>query len=303
MAHHQKEAAIGALAGLLGEFRKGRIADPELEREGLERHARQLSDEWGRRFPGFPHQYFPFTSFRGEYYRGRRDAYLKKIIVRLLGPGNENGKLIVNPACVLGRHARDLALRMRSVRVIATDIDPNGNWIYQHILRAPTPDNFEFVQDSVFAPQVSVTPTAVVFFGACGPVSDGAIDYATGSRARYLICRTCCHDNIGGNTTITRRPAYINWFFRFKNWGFRRMRKMTKYDGFYFSDKYSRSAYPRSQIARGITDSAEFMEVATNSTDSDICRAIIDLDRCLLLMERGFRVWYWGELFVAERAA
>jgi hypothetical protein len=37
--------------------------------------------------------------------------------------------------------------------------------------------------------------------------------------------------------------------------------------------------------------------------DSDICRAIIDLDRCLHLEEQGFRVEYQGELFVAAREA
>ena len=44
------------------------------------------------------------------------------------------------------------------------------------------------------------------------------------------------------------------------------------------------------------------MAVAGNSPDSDICRAIIDLDRYLYLVERGFQVEYQGELLVAERA-
>jgi hypothetical protein len=44
------------------------------------------------------------------------------------------------------------------------------------------------------------------------------------------------------------------------------------------------------------------MAVARSSPESDICRAIIDLDRYLYLAERGFRVEYQGELIVAERS-
>ena len=43
------------------------------------------------------------------------------------------------------------------------------------------------------------------------------------------------------------------------------------------------------------------MAVAKESADSDICRAIIDLDRCLHLAEHGFRVECQGDLLVAER--
>jgi hypothetical protein len=43
--------------------------------------------------------------------------------------------------------------------------------------------------------------------------------------------------------------------------------------------------------------------MARCSPESDICRAIIDLDRYLYLAERGFRVEYQGELIVAERSA
>ena len=50
-------------------------------------------------------------------------------------------------------------------------------------------------------------------------------------------------------------------------------------------------------------DSAELLEVARHSVDSDVCRAIIDLDRFLHLAENGYRVRYKGELFVARRIA
>ncbi|MHC4073926.1 MAG: hypothetical protein ACYTGS_18155 [Planctomycetota bacterium] len=129
------ETGVKAFAGLLGEFRAGRIADKSSERQALECHLRELSARWDRRFPDFPQEKYPYTSLRGVCRRGRRDAYLKKIIISLLeGQAAEaESKTIVNPACVFGRHARDLALRLERVAVIATDIEPAFNWLYDRI--------------------------------------------------------------------------------------------------------------------------------------------------------------------------
>jgi hypothetical protein len=203
---------------------------------------------------------------------------------------------------VFGRHARDLARRLSAFNVIATDIDPYWNWGYQHLWPRRTPANFSFVRDDVFEPRLDAVPVAVVFFGGCGAVSDGAIDYAIASAAPYLMCRTCCHDNIAGNTQVTPRRGYINLFFRFKNRILAWMRTTKRFEGFYFSGRYGPEQYPRSAAARRLTTSDELMAVSRNSADSDICRAIIDLDRVLHLCEAGYEVWYKGELFVAERA-
>jgi hypothetical protein len=127
------------------------------------------------------------------------------------------------------------------------------------------------------------------------------MDYAVASRSPLLVCRTCCHDNIAGNADITHRPTLINWGMRFKNWLMRWMRDKEKFRGYYFSEAYGPDAYPRSEAARGLTDSAELVRACRNSVDSDVCRAIIDLDRYLHLVEKGYDVWYRGELFVAER--
>lgn len=296
------DVGLDALVGLLGEFSKGNIVDAEAEREGYARHVAKLSEGWDQRFPGFPREYFPFTSFKGEYYRGKRDAYLKDIIVRVLARYDDGSQVIVNPACVFGRHSRTLAARLRSYRVIATDIDRYPSWLYHNIRRGRTQDNHEFVRDNIFDPKLTVRPTAVVFFGACGAVSDGAIDYAINSHSPYLMCRTCCHENIGGNTVIAKRRTCVNRLFRLKNWGLDQIRKSRKYVGFYFSDRYAQAHYPTSVAARGVSDPRQFLEACRNSTDSDICRAIIDLDRYLRLVEHGYRVWYRGELFVAEKA-
>ncbi|MGD8501484.1 MAG: hypothetical protein PVJ86_12600, partial [Phycisphaerales bacterium] len=297
----QSEIGLEALAGLLDEFRRGNIANGACERQALERQSGELSKRWDQRFPGFPESRAGYASSWGVLRRGVRDKYLKKIIVKLLEtealhPGD---RAIVNPACVVGRHARCLASRLVDYRVVATDIFPASNWLYAHLPIIRTPGNHEFEQDDIFEPKVEATPTAVVFFGACGSVSDGAIDYAIQANCLHLICRTCCHDNIGGNTEITRRFTALNWSFRLKNSIYSIVRDKMK--GHYFSEKYSQNHYPTSRAAGGLSNSNEFLEVSRNSVDSDICRAIIDLDRYLRLPENRYNAWYKGELFVAKR--
>jgi hypothetical protein len=301
--HGQLELGLEAFAGLLEEFRRGNIADRRREKATLDRHLAELSRRWDLRFPGFPQERCAYASAGGVHRRGVRDAYLKKIIVKLLEAEGDNlpNRTIVNPACVIGRHARDLAARLSHFKVIATDIFPGSNWLYERLRIRPTPDNYEFQQDDIFQPKVQAKPTAVVFFGACGSLSDAAMDYAIGANCPYLMCRTCCHDNIGANTRIIKRFTLLNWSFRFKNLSYSWARKKLK--GHYFSPKYSAGQYPRSQVARGLSHSSEFVEISRNSVDSDICRAIIDLDRYLRLVENQYRVWYKGELLVARRTA
>ena len=125
------------------------------------------------------------------------------------------------------------------------------------------------------------------------------MDYAMGVRSPFLLCRLCCHDNIGGNTEIVRRPGSLNAFFRWKNRQYAKFKM--KDDGRYFSARYGKEAYPRSKAARGIMETDTIIEIARNSANSDICKSLIDLDRCLFLRENGYDVSYREELFFAHR--
>lgn len=303
MIREPSGVAITALGGLLEEFRAGRILKRSAEREGMERHAGPLTASWNARFPGFPSDDFPYTSFRGENRRKRRDAHLIDVIVRMLGARGSVETTVVNAACVFGRHACRLAARLPEARVFGTDIDPRWDRLYRLWRGWHFPPNYRFVQDDVFRPGFGVRPTALVFFGACGALSDAAMDYAVDAGADYLMCRTCCHDNIGGNLVVTPRFNYMNVFFRVKNRAYGRLLGKPKYAGYYFSPAYGRSAYPRSTAGRRLSSTDEFMAAARDSPESDICRALIDLDRYLYLAERGFRLEYQGELLVAERSA
>ena len=292
------EVGLTAFAGLLDEFRRGNIANKKVARQSLWQHLSELSGRWDKQFPGFSESWSPYLSYIGLSRRSPRNTHLKKIIIQQLKTKRQNHgeRVIVNPACFLGRRARYLASRLKSFRIIATDINPIFNSCYKHI--CITPDNYEFRQDSIFSPKVKVRPAGIVFFGACGSVSDAAMDYVIESNSPYLFCRTCCHHIIGGNTEIAKGLNVINWLYRLADprlW--KRYRKKKEH---YFSPAYSMDCYPRSQAAKGLTDSDEFLEISRYAAASGICRTIIDLDRYLYLAEHRYNVWYRAEMFVAE---
>ena len=292
----QLEMGTVAIGGLLGEFRVGNFGERGVEKIRLKRHLGELSRRWDERFPGLPEEPFPYSSFKGISRRGVRDEYLKGIVIELLEDGRSG--TIVNPACVLGRHSRDLARRLEQFKVIGADIQGVGDRLYAHMPWKKTPANYEFVRDDIFNTKVETKPAAVVFFGACGSLSDAAMDYAIQSDCPLLVCRVCCHDNIGGNTDIVKRPGFLNRAFRFKNFVYARRREKAKGD--YFSPDYSAESYPRSRAAKKLTDSDEFIKIARNTVNSDICRSIIDLDRYLHLAEARYDVCYRAEMFVAQ---
>ena len=98
----QSEPAMEALAGLLNEFRHGNIVARSAEEQGMRRHAGTLSARWNQRFPGFPSTYFPYTSFRGEFYRKHRDAHLKDIIVQMLSGCGGETTIVTPPSTTAG---------------------------------------------------------------------------------------------------------------------------------------------------------------------------------------------------------
>lgn len=291
------------LAALLEEFRAGRLADRRREHEGrvIREVLADLTRAWEALFPGFPSLPWRRRSMMWEYHRGKRDAYLRSLTAAAVTDHGETG-VIVNPIAVMGRHARFLAEALPDHRVIATDIDPRGDRLYTKLWRwrgRPEQPNFTFRTESVFDPDRSRRADAVVFFGACGALTDASLAYGLDIAAPFLICRSCCHDNIAGNMEVEPRFNGINLFFRWKNRVFAGYRK--KDEDLYFSDRYGPGAWPRSRAASALTDANELRAVARHTPDSDICRSLIDLDRCLHLREQGYDVLYREELFFAHR--
>ncbi len=291
------------LESLLGEFRHGTIADKDRTHEDavIRSNLSEQHAAWDRVFPRFPDCPWKRRTGTWEHNRGKRDAYLQRLLVMHVRGDESESRTIVNPATVFGRHARALARELPDHEVIGTDMEPGFNRLYRLVSwrKYPNLENYTFVRESIFDPDLERRPVAVTFFGACGSVTDGCMDYAIGVESPFLICRSCCHDNIGGNTEIVRRPNNLNRFFAWKNRIFARIKE--KNNGLYFSERHTKDAYPRSRTARAVMDSDTIIDVARNSVDSDICRSLIDLDRCLFLQENGYDVLYREELFFAHR--
>ena len=106
----------GPLEALLAEFRRGNIADRPRSREAsaLTAHLGAHRAAWDRVFPAFPECRAKRRSLRWEFLRGRRDAYLRRLLVAYV-PGHDEGRrLIVNPATVLA--TRDDVVAMDWIR-------------------------------------------------------------------------------------------------------------------------------------------------------------------------------------------
>jgi hypothetical protein len=285
---------------LLNEFRLGNIADRArlLEETAIQTHLGQHIQAWNTVFPVFPTFSEKRRTLLRVFKRERKDTYIRRLVVDAMTGFDTENRVIVNPAAVEGRQARFLARNLPQFEIIGSDIDARWEAFYRLIcLRRQK--NYRFVKESIFEPDLARRPAAIVFFGACGSLSDGAIDYGIEVESPFLIFRTCCHENIGGNVEIVKRWSMINSYFAFKNWVYSRCKR--KNDGFYFSDKYSKDAYPRSKAARDLADSETFLQVARNAVDSDICISIIDLDRAIYLQEQGYDVMYRDEVFFAHR--
>jgi len=291
------------LESLLQEFRSGIIADEDRthEDEIIRSHLSRQHAAWDRVFPRFPVCRGRRRTGMREGHRGVRDAYLRRLLVTHLREQEGGSRMVVNPASVLGRHARWIARELPDHEVVGSDLEPGFDRLYRLVSwwTYPNLENYRFVRENIFQPDPARRPTAVTFFGACGSVTDGCMDYAIAVKSPFLLCRSCCHDNIGGNTEIVRRPGFLNLFFVFKNRVMERLKR--KNVGLYFSERYTRETYPRSRAAREVMDSDTIIEIARNSVDSDVCRSLIDLDRCLFLQEKGYDVLYREELFFAHR--
>ena len=215
---------IGPLESLLNEFRCGNIADRNRVQEALaiQSYFGEHHEAWDRVFPTFPECPWKRRTITSECHRGRRDAYLKRLIVTHVPEHEAASRLIINPIAVLGRHARSLARELPAYEVVGSDIDPWWDRIHRlvSLWKYHKPRNYRFVRENIFEPDLGRRPAAIVFFGACGSVTDGCMDYAIAVNSPFLICRSCCHENIGGNTEIVRRPGHpINDFFAWKNPG------------------------------------------------------------------------------------
>ncbi len=283
---------------LLSEFRTGSSFNDEIVEECL----KEISQKWDNQFPDFPVRKMKRGSFIWKFEKGERSKYLIQIIKKSIRKLNNENAVIINPACYTGKRARQIAKILPDSKVIGTDINQtyNNRWhLFQKLIGKKEPKNYQFLKDNIFDSKLNITPEIVVFFGACGSVSDAIMDYAIREKSPLLICRICCPDNIGGNTLIKKKNSLLNLYFRYKNWSFQKKKQANQGD--YFSDVYSMNVYPRSNTVKQLSNPEEYRKIAQDSVDNEVCEALINLDRCCYLVEHGYDVVYKDELFFAKK--
>jgi hypothetical protein len=232
--------------------------------------------------------------------RGEKDARLKDIIETFCK--GRHG-LILNPCCVFARHARDIALRLPTTEVLATDIDPHWEKLFRIVVKTQSkrePTNFSFRTESIYDCRVDHQPLAVCFFGGCGSLTDAALKIAVHSQATFVVGRACCHENIGMNSTISTWDLTIwNLGHRAKNVVYRYCAKRF---GHYFHTSASIRAYPTSHAFRAMLNPGDMLRCAQHAVDCRLCQLVIDLDRNAFLYEHGYSILGYSEnMFVAVR--
>jgi hypothetical protein len=287
---------------LLNEFRSNIFLDSKKEEDVMRVCMKEINQAWDKELSAFPERKKKKGSVGWKLEKSDRSKHLISIIKRKLLEIGDKNNIIINPACYTGQRARQIAEQLPNFKIIGTDIDPKWNkyWhFFQKINFKKEPKNYKFIKDNIFESKLNLNPEAVVFFGACGSVTDAIMDYAIKNESPILTFRTCCHDNIGGNTVVKKKKSLLNLFFRYKNNYFTKRKEANKGD--YFSSTYSKNSYPRSNAVKKLSTSEEYEKIAQNSVDSEICEALIDLDRCCYLIEHDYEVLYKDELFFAER--
>jgi hypothetical protein len=211
---------------LLNEFRLGKIADRArlLEETAIQTHLGRHIQAWDTVFPGFPKYSEKRSTHFRLFKRERKDTYIRSLVVDTLTDFDTENRIIVNPATVEGRQAMHLARDLPTFEVIGTDIDARWEAFYRIVFKR-SQKNFRFVQESVYEPDLERRPIAIVFFGACGSLSDGAIDYGVEIKSPFLIFRTRCHENISGNCETVKKRSMINYYVRMMNWQYSKNRK------------------------------------------------------------------------------
>ena len=226
---------------------------------------------------------------RKVFVRAEKDRRLKKIILQLTGSVRAE---IYNPCSVFGRHARDLARWLPRAQINASDIDPTWERLFQlreRISGQRSPANYAFSVSDVYAGLLSRrAPNAVVAFGACGSLADGVLDAVVSSRAQYVVLRACCHENLSMNTVLSTR-AWSAWHVghRLKNLAFSAQHRKK---GFYGNDRFTISAYPRSEATRRLLGERDMLYLAQHAVDCALCRLVIDVDRGCYLQEHGYEL-------------
>ncbi len=142
----------------------------------------------------------------------------------------------------------------------------------------------------------------VAFHNACGPLSDKIMQYAINQKAPIIAGRFCCHYTISSEIPNSKNKAF-SYYVKLRSFLQEIIREKTaKNYGYSAQDKDRDLLSEFSKHELGMNEQ-ELEKIALASIDSRIATKIIDLNRVMKLIERGYDVEYTSEknMFVALR--
>jgi|TARA_B100002003_G_scaffold216767_1_gene216530 SAM-dependent methyltransferase len=142
----------------------------------------------------------------------------------------------------------------------------------------------------------------VTFNNACGSLSDKIIQYGVENKAQIIVGKFCCHEEISREVSQSKdwiENVVLKLFWWYNDWV--RDRGETNYIS--PRDDVNRdllSEFGKKEL--GMTDD-ELEKIARTTVNSLLGNAIIDFNRMMKLIERGYEVWYDSKqsLVVARR--
>ncbi len=228
--------------------------------------------------------YFSYNSVKC-YIEGAKP--LREALQPTLNSQTTRAKSIADFCCGNGSETLKLAELFPNVQIYGLDILPPS--IKSAKKRARGNPNIHFSNADVYTLDNSHSFDAVVFNRACGPLADKIIEYATDKDVPLIAGRFCCHYTLSDKQVHSKNvmlDIYMSLVHRLDNFVRKRVRN-------YVRSENQNSALLSEFAKQGLKLTDEELErIALTCGNSNIGLLIIDLNRIMKLIEKGYEVNY-----------
>lgn len=188
---------------------------------------------------------------------------------------------IADFCCGSGRKTVKIAELFPDAEIYGFDVEP------EEIMKAKerTTPRVHFLERDVYRFRWGTYALDVVtFHNACGTLADKVIQYGTDHDVLVIAGKGCCHETIAQNPQHSQSRLY-NWYLRGMN---------KTYDARYNAPRKGVDCDLLSVFARNSLglDEQELERIVAIAIDVRLASIIIDLNRVMKLIERGYEVNY-----------
>lgn len=191
--------------------------------------------------------------------------------------------------CFLGSGTRELAKEFPEANVYGFDIIP---FFIEYAQKRTKDKRIHFLVEDIYNIKNGYAFDIVTFNGACGPMADRIIEWASESNTKIIAGKFCCYHTIPMTLPKSKSPirnVYLQWIGGINRATERVYRNYIRNQDVkaYASYSYICNFLQRSA---GVTPE-EWEKIAAMSADTKAGTKIIDLNRVMKLLEHGYTVW------------